>query len=133
MRLLNRCECGEVYDARCPGSLQWAPCSGCGEVVKCVDNAIAEAQECQTLSQVADAFANVERHDCIVREVFIMPQAFFDIRKDKSNPMDIEGHGNSLQIVGKHGETNAFLWNAKVVFHAPPGKMMIWNEKQVFD
>jgi hypothetical protein len=109
---------------------QWAPCTGCGEVVQRVDNAIAEAQECLTLNQVADAFADVERFDCRVNEVFVRPDVLFELRKDTNDPVDWGGGG--LKI-GKDGESNAFLWGAKVRIHAPPGKMLVWNEEEILD
>jgi hypothetical protein len=54
----------------------------------------------------------------------------FELRKDTNDPVDWGGGG--LKI-GKDGESNAFLWGAKVRIHAPPGKMLVWNEEEILD
>ncbi len=129
-----RCQqCGAVFEGYsivCSPSSP-AICNRCGAQEAGVKHTVALATGCKTYSQIGHAFGDIERFDCVVNEVILLPETFYRLRKEyRVDLMDWPSEGIKI---GEHGRTNVKMWNATVCLRAPPGIMFVWDECEILN
>ena len=82
-----------------------------------------DATACHNARDLANAFAEIEKYDMLVKRVWILPSLWQALAKTMNQ-------NGGKAVVGKRGMTDSLIWGARVHFHAD-GKLLIWDEKSV--